>query len=323
MAAQGSIPAWAVVAACGLAEPAAQAAAVLPGPPAPGPGGASAQGDGLPSLPAALLSCLTVLMVAAGGLALGRGRLRPGLRRHRGPRHREAAAGWPSAQREVLCQPGGPPGAGGRRFRAAGRRPTSIPGPTTRCHVAVGAAVRGPIRSGVRERPALTLASDRGALSPGHRGKEARMDPILPGINGSRRRQGPDQRPAGDPLRRIARGDHRHGVAHGRASGRQPGRGRADGGPAPGLQLAARQDRLGRRAPGLRPQAADRPPGPLRHPARARAASPASPSAARARTTCSASATPAPPSARRWASPRPGTPAARTTRWSPWWATAP
>ena len=70
--------------------------------------------------------------------------------------------------------------------------------------------------------------------------------------------------------RRIVRGDQgvhrRHGDHHRRPPGLEPGRRRAHPGPAPGVRLAPRRHPVGHRPPGLRAQAADRPPLRLQDP---------------------------------------------------------
>ena len=88
---------------------------------------------------------------------------------------------------------------------------------------------------------------------------------------------------------------------------RQLARGRrAHDRPPPAARVAARQDRLGHRPPGLSPQAADRPTRPVRHAAHSSTAWAASRGAANRPTTCSTAVMPEPacPSARAWRTAR-------------------
>ena len=124
------------------------------------------------------------------------------------------------------------------------------------------------------------------------------------------------QRPHAGRARRAGRRDphlpRRPVVADRRPPRPQPRRGRADPGPAPGLRLAARPDRLRHRPPGLRAQDAHRP-ARTSPTCGSRAACPATRAGPSPSTTSSRTRTPPPRCPRPTASPRPTSCAASAT----------
>ena len=124
----------------------------------------------------------------------------------------------------------------------------------------------------------LTRRATRRARRPSFSQQRGRLPPLTaPGATADRvfhpraphragRSPRPRRGPARHPCRGAPRDDHRHRRQDGRPSRLVARRRGADARPPPAPRIAARPDRLGHGPPGLRPQAPDRPPRPLRDP---------------------------------------------------------
>ena len=166
-------------------------------------------------------------------------------------------------------------------------------------------------------RPAATRetaepsATRPAAPAPTHRSH--RHVTILSDLQGPADLRGLSEARAHPARGRDPRDDHPHGRRDRRPSRVVARRGRADDRPAPAAGVPARPDRLGHRAPGLSPQAADRPPRAVRRRFARSMGSGDSRGGPNCPTTCSTAGTPGPASRSPRASPKRATCA---TAWS-------
>ena len=152
-----------------------------------------------------------------------------------------------------------------------------------RSPTSASSASSGPASSPPSPTPGRATALDRSDRPDRRPGADRRLHPhprrmsderptpdeqqlrLLDGIDGPRRPEGARRRPAPAPRPGGPRADHRRDRRDRRPLRRQPRHLRAGGGAAQPARLAARQDPVGRRPPGLPAQDPDRAPRPPGH----------------------------------------------------------